>query len=166
MAQKKHEIITLIMKTMFQAEERRIQNWTDRLCRANQEFHKKCQMFFWNGRFFRMSNVVGNIPQDKRAPLHSSLCDEADHLIADTKQPDDDKAFMKQAIFVLLEPCETTQDIRDALPEYLVDLVRWETSLPRTREAGYTIQNNPRALRDYHKMLPKIQIYSTARLIY
>ena len=166
MVQKMHEIIDQIIKTLFEPEQRRIQSWTDRLCKQNQEYHPQCQMFFWQGHFFRQSNIRGMIPKEKRKPLHSSLCDEADMLIKDRTIVEDDKAFVRQAIFRLLEPCQDTQDIRDALPECLVDIVRWQTSMVRTREAAFTIQNDPRALRDFEKMLPKIEVYTTARMIY
>jgi hypothetical protein len=165
-AQKLHEIIKVIVDTIFKAEERRIQAWTDRLCRANQEFHPGCQMFFWGNRWFRLSNVAGNVPLKHRKPLHSSLCEDADNLLKDAQLVDNDKAFVKQTIFSLLEPCKDVQDIRDTLPEYLVDVVQWKQSLSRTRPAAFTIQNNERALRQYEKMLPLLQVYSTARLIY
>lgn len=72
----------------------------------------------------------------------------------------------RQLLVQLFNGCITTQDFRDALPETLVVLVPEFKELPRHKEPAWTIQDNPRALREYNKLLPRIEMYSVTSMIY
>lgn len=58
--------------------------------------------------------------------------------------------------------------MRDALPECLVaqDQSGRYKGLERTREAAWTLAGDKRALEQYEKILPSIEYYAAAHLIF
>lgn len=77
-----------------------------------------------------------------------------------------DRSLIRQILFLLIKTRYDKQEIRDALPECLVPLVPGCSLLPRTREPGWTLQHKPMALRQFHDLTPKMEVYSAARLFY
>lgn len=167
-----YPIITHIIATIFAPEDRRLAGWIDRMCKANKEAYRpelgpiagQLQGFIFNGVFYRPSDVTG--PISGRKALHMSLWGEMETLEKDKKFVDTDKQFVQQTLYSLLDPCQTEQDIRDALPECLINTLPTTSRLPRTREPAFTIEGNDRAMRQYLKILPKIEVYAAARMIY
>lgn len=161
-----HDIIKGIRQALFEPEKRRLQGWIDQLAQKNKTASDlQDPLGFWfEGRYFRPSWLGQG--KYRKPSLHISLHDEADALIADEKQVLEDNQFIAQTLFSMIEPCDTYRDIRDTLPECLVEIVTDLSSMSRTREPAFTIKNNKRALRDYQQILPKIEIYCTTRLIY
>lgn len=164
-------IINQIIKTLFASEDRRLSSWIDRMCRRNREAYRdtlpnanQLQGFIFNGVFYRPSDVQG--PISGRKALHASLWSEMETLEKDKKIVATERDFVRQTLYALLDPCSTDQDIRDALPECLVDTLPQLKRLERTRQPAFTIEGNARAVRQYEKMLPKIEVYAAARMIY
>jgi hypothetical protein len=160
-----HKLIDEVIKILFAADDRRLQAWVDRLCEKNQELRREPVIgFLYGGRYFRPSNVVGLV-KTKRA-LDPSMYDQIDAYLDDERQVDKDKAFIRQAMFAVLDPCKDIQDIRDALPECLVDCLPKLKELSRHNQPAFTIQDNPRALRQFNKVLPMMEVYATARMVF
>lgn len=100
-------------------------------------------------------------------PVSPELLNETDSFVTDLKIINKEKAQISQLLVLLLEPCRTRQEIRDALPDCLSSLVPDLESLSRTMDdPTWSIAHNPRAMRLYNKLLPKIQTYAAARLLY
>lgn len=81
------------------------------------------------------------------------------------KQVDLDRILITQFLHRLLQPCQGTQDVRNALPESMVGLSTFLPSFIRTADPAFTL-TNPRDLRQYEKLLPKIEMYCAMRYIY
>jgi hypothetical protein len=160
-----HKLIDEVIKVLFAADDRRLQAWIDRLCEKNQEARREpCIGFLYGGRYFKPSNVTGLV-KVKRS-IDPSLYPQIDQLLADEKLIDKDKAFIRQGMFAVLDPCRDVQEIRDALPECLVDCLPNLKTLSRHNEPGFTVQDNPRALRQFNKILPMMEVYATARMVF
>ncbi len=161
-----HQIIDAIIEELFKPDTRRLANWIDQLCNRNQEISREtCNGFIYGGVFYRRSTVEGMIP-NKRS-IHSSLGGDMDIYCRDQSLMLNDKAFIRQGLFMVLEPCQTDQDIRDALPECLIPCCSGNLGyLPRQNEACFTIKDNPRAARQFAKIFPTMEIYAAARLIF
>lgn len=160
-----HEWISKIIGCLFEPDNRRLQAWIDQICDKNTEFvGKDVHGYLYAGDFYRPSNVVGRITN--KTPLHSSLSTDMEEFLYSKKLVDIEKGKVSQTLFMLLEPCVVEQDIRNTLPECIVDclsdLKRW----PRTKEPAFTIADNPRAIRQYEKLLPKMEEYSVARMLF
>ncbi len=154
-----------IIKALFANDERRLTGWVDKLItRHNEHLSIASHAFIYDGVIHRQSNVVGRIEGPKMLAI--GLQPEMDALLRDKAIIDDDRAYIRQTLCALLEPCTHPYDVRDALPECLVSCVPSLSSYHRNREPAYTIQDNPRALRQYARILPKMEAYAAARLIF
>lgn len=155
-----------MLKQLFGNDERRLTAWVDRLCKSQQEAlgDPKAYAFIYNGTFYRQSNVVGRIDGKKQLAPH--LTAEMENFLKDKSAVDNDRAYTKQTLVNLLDGCDTLQDVRDTLPECLVCTLPQLRGLDRKREPACTIQSNPRALRHYVKILPVMEAYAAARLVF
>lgn len=154
-----------LIKTLFANDLNRLAEWVDRMIKKNNEC---CGItsyaFLYNGSVYRQSNVVGRI--DAPRLMHVSLMDEMEAFLKDKAIIDEDQAYIRQSLVNLFDPCETLQDMRDTLPECLVICLPQLQPMARTRPAGFTIESNPRAMRQYLRILPKMEAYAAARLIF
>ena len=107
----------------------------------------------------------GNIVFDCR-PLHRDLRARLNQLLSFRKTVELDRQLIHQILVKLVQPCQTQQDIRDALPECVVSLSPWLHMHARTREPAWTIQENPRDIRQYQKALARMETYSAMRFLY
>ncbi len=165
---KTHETITEMLSTVFQPEYRRLGNWIDRLCTQNREAYNDPELlgFIYNGKVYKP--LVLNEPNHviKRRGLHGTLAENMEAYLMDLEVLTNDKAFISQSLFKLLDPCDNDQDIRDALPNCLTDTLSRLQGLTRGRPEAWPIVNDDRAMRQYHKILPRIEMYASARLLY
>lgn len=165
--QNTHQWIDPILKELFGPDHRRLTAWIDRLCEKNSEIvGKDVHGFIYAGIFYRPSNVIGRITQHQ--VLHSSLDPDMQDFLLSKKVVDIEKTKLRQVLFMLLEPCNNQLDIRDTLPECVIDCIPdLRKFFPnRTRDPAFTIAHNPRAMRLFNKLLPKMEEYSVARMIF
>lgn len=161
-----HELIEALMNDLLGPEYRRFSNWIDQLCKRNQEARGDVSTgFLYEGRYYKPSNVHVT-PEVKKYPLHVSLQSEMDVLIRDRAVIDIDSSLIKQSFFKLLYPCTDGQQLRDALPEMVVPLVPYLQQYKRENLEAWTIQDDPRAMKQYNKVLSRIEMYVAARMIY
>ena len=167
-----HEWISLILDKLFQAEDRRINNMIEELNRKNSVLKKKNLFGFMHmgNRYIPESCKMQAAILNKKEPMTTlsfELIAEASGLIADMNKSKADEDQIKQVLFKLLYQAKTLQDVRDCLPECLVSLVPDVSKLKRTvDDPTYFIRNDERALKQYRKMLPKIEMYAMSHMIY
>ncbi len=99
-------------------------------------------------------------------PIHPTLQDSADHLMFLRNQLQDDRKRLTQSLSVILSRCQSTQDIRDAFPEALVEEVSDLRSLSRTRPEGFLLEANPLLHDQYQRAIDIALDYKAKRLIY
>src|SRR5688500_4841045 len=117
------EIIQGIKNALFLPEERRLQGWIDQIAQKNKSLSDiKDPLGFWfDGKYFRPSWLtVGKYP---KTTLHELLHSEMEDFIKDQHSVNEDRQYISQTLFALIEPCETYQNIRDTLPDCLVEVV-------------------------------------------
>lgn len=153
-----------IVGQLLNAEIRRLSNWQDKLVQKNQEYYPNTYGFLFNGSRHKQSNVTGQLPRFPE--LHPDLWEEGYRFHKDVVALKQETAFVRQALVSVLEDCKDNQDIRDALPDCIVDMIDPLRGLSRTREEAFTIQNKPRQLRQWQKARPNIDVYAAARLIF
>jgi hypothetical protein len=168
LAQRIDELITEIQKYLFTAEYRRLDRWVTQLIRDNQEAYgdPSLQGFIHEGVVYKPSNLQIATTAVKRRGLHPSLTEPMEAYLADLKVLTDDKAYIQQSLFRLLDGCSTAQGIRDALPNCLADSLDCIRGLDRRGEEAFTIKDDDRAMRQYLKVLPRIELYATTRMLY
>jgi len=161
-----HEVIKRIAGSLFAAEERRLEKIKDQAITSNKECYpdKPHDGFAYKGMSYFPANLARGTRT--RASLHPSLVDTMDEYLADIEKVWTDRHLISQMLVPLLMPCNDTQDIRDALPNCIVDTLEDLKTLPRLRDAAYTIQHDTRTMKQYLKTLPRIEFYACARLLY
>lgn len=153
-----------IMFELLGAEVRRLNVWKDKLIEKNKQYFPGTVGFIWDGQRYTQSNVMGQLP---RFPsLHPDLWNEANLLTKDLKLLSQEQAFVRQALVTVLADCRSEQDIRDALPDCIAEIIEPLRSLPRTREEAFTLKDKPRQLKQWLKTRPNIDVYASARLIF
>lgn len=161
-----HKLIDQIMDVLFSPEDRRFASWIDQLCRRSQELQTKpVTGFLHDGLYYRPSNMIVAVDVEKRL-LHDQLYDEMDTYLRDKAEVELDRAQIKQILFKLLQPCQTQQDYRDALPDCIASVIPVIGHTPRSGPALWTIQNDARALRQYAQIEPRLEMYVAARIMY
>lgn len=160
-----YEYISFILTALFSAEERRFAKAFDRLSEENQQLiGHRLDGFMYQGAFYRHSQALAG--SGERRTLHLNLWPGMQDILRDRDEVERDRALMRQILFKLLEPCTQLQEIRDAIPECIVDAAPPEIAAMQRQNNGVGWINNPRDIKLYNKMLPKMEFYSAARLMY
>lgn len=166
-----HEWIDAICNRLFQAENRRINQIVEDLNKKNSEIKKKQLFGFVHlGEKYIPESCKAQAIALRKQPMPSlafELINEACSFTTDIKKVELDKDQIRQVLYKLLYQANSLQEIRDSLPECLVPLVPEVAKLSRyIQDPTWLIRNDDRALRQYHKMLPKIEMYAMTRMIY
>lgn len=166
-----HEWIDAISKQLFAAENRRIDRMIEDLNKKNSAIKKKVLFGFMHmGTRYIPESCKTQAAALRRQPMPTlafELLAEANEFLNDVRKVELDKEQIKQVLFKLLYPANTLQEIRDSLPDCLVPLAPNISKLSRqTDDPTWFIRNDERALKQYRKMLPKIEMYAMSRLIY
>lgn len=161
------DLPSAIVSHLEKTENRRLQAYVDTLVNQNMKLTNDHSVmgFIYNGLPYRHSTA----PSGKlawKAP-HMELVSKVEDMLDNISRTKTDMQLIKQVLANLCRPCVSQQDLRDVLPECLIFVLDDAgQKLERTRAEAWTIQDNPRAMRQYQKILPKIHFYANARLIY
>jgi len=162
-------LISHIQEQLFSHEEKRLQETTKEIVRAARTILKgDIAGVIYEGIFYPNPDRTTPIQQSERKPpLPEQLEPRMVAHMADALKVATDRQTIWQAIYKLLENCDTVQDLRDALPACLEDVFPNELkNMPRVRPEMFTVQDDHRGLRLAEKALPLMQFYTAARLIY
>lgn len=160
------KLIKHLLSELFVAEKRRLDKAVADLIRENNELcGVQAAGFLHYGEYYTAEGFQ-TMTAGGKVTLHNSLTDKIDWHIKDAKIVADDERLIGQIVFKLIDPCETLQDMRDSLPDCLATMIPELAKLPRHNEQGWSLRQDVRASRQFEKLLPKIEMYSAARLLY
>lgn len=162
-----YKLITTITRSLMEAEKRRLAGVKAQLVKtALERYGAHKDGFAYAGQVFDREGLPKGPRQ--RVSLDYALYAEADDYLADMAQIDTDTRLISQILVPLLDTCTNLQEVRDALPECLVDTLPELQKFSRRMPAAWTLQGptNDRLRRQYEKILPRIAFYSAARLMY
>jgi hypothetical protein len=161
-----HNIITGIMTELFGQEGRRMKSWVDRLCQQNSAYYADGRVgFLFEGQLYWPSTRDRDLDAVNK-PIAEHLVPEIEAFLNDGVSTKLDQQLIKQSLFALLHPCQDKQGQRDSLPECLVTIVPEFRGMRRQDAEAWSIQGNARAVRQYERILPKIEMYVASRLIF
>lgn len=159
-------LLDQIIIRLFEADYRRINENILNIHKQNQEAHRMdLDVFSYMGEIYNPEHRL-LLPSSKRQNLHSSLVQAMDNLLLSKKIIDEDKQFIRQALFPLLKSAQTLQQLRDSMPDCLQYMIEEIKGLSRSRTIEEILGDNPRATKQYKKMESRIQVYSVARMIF
>jgi hypothetical protein len=147
------QIIEGILTHIFKHEMRRHQQCVDAIALKGGVSYTT---FLHQGVTFRPSNATSA----RRASLPEHCWDDIDLHIKDKEAVDwDSKAFW-QMLYNLLHSCSSWQEVRDALPDFIVEMVPNIKDLPRQDQEAWTLTDE-RTKRQWAKVREKMEFYVT-----
>lgn len=158
-----------LIKRLFAAEERRLNGIVSDLNRKNCEaLNKRLYGFRHQGmRFIPQDDLGSAMTTLPLASLAPDLVPQAERLIRDTKQITEDKTMIRQLFVRLLDSCITLQELRDAIPDCAAPLLPELEKVSRANpDPLWTIRHDERAVRQYTKLISKIEMYAVTRMLY
>jgi hypothetical protein len=160
-----YQNINAIMKFLFDREEAHLARRETDIITHHAMLGGSRDGFRHMGRIYSPITGAGR-PRGVYDRLHPSLVPEMGSITTARKILELDRSRIQQALFLVLKDARTNQDMRDALPNCLRDLIPACKGLERTREEAYTLRDNPRAYSQYMMLRDKIEFYVAARLLY
>lgn len=161
------KLIQKFLEDLFVGEKRRLNKSISDLIMANNELKGvQAAGFIYMGEYYTAEGfrVMGG--GTKKETLHDSLTSKIDWHIKSAGRVADEERMIGQIIFKLLMPCETLQDMRDTLPDFLAEMIPALKNLPRHNQPGCSLSNDTRATRQFNKLLERMEFYAAARLMY
>lgn len=161
-----------IIKKLFEPEERRVQRIVDELFLANKAIKGQDQIygFMHMGKRYLPTQFQAMKPAMHKHLMPSlafELLEQANAFQADVNKIEADKAQIRQAIVLLIEQTNGAQELRDALPDCIVNLFPQLASIKRMfQDFAWLIRSNPYAIASVEKALPKMEFYAATHLIY
>lgn len=160
-----YNTITTILAALFEHEEKHLRNRSDAILERHIAKGGSKDGFRHMGMI--VTKLTGSsLPRGTFDRLHESLMPEMDTLRTEKKQLETDKALIQQTLALVLKDAHTPQDIRDALPNCVQDIIPICRGLQRSRPEGYTLLDNPRALSQYMRTRDRIEFHIGTRLLY
>jgi hypothetical protein len=165
------DIIASIASSLMAAEYRRLEKTLLEIAQENRRARGEGLgtplSFLYSGGCYapaeeKFSSRLGN----GRSPLHPVLEPMMQEYIQDKKVIDADIKMIQQNLFKLLYQCCNLQELRDVLPECIVALHPKLKAIPRHCSPLFLIRNDPRAMRQWEAIFPKIEFYSATHLMY
>lgn len=157
----------LIDQTVFRLFKHEFENlarqFENLINQNNEVIGQPCDGFIYMGRFFNKPGLRGYL---RRKTLDMSLYPIIEDILKQENTLKDHAQQIRQVLAKLLYGCMSAQDIRDNLPDCLLDfLPDWVQNLDRIRTPAFTIVGDTRSQRDYDEALPLIEMYSVSRMI-
>lgn len=166
-----YRFIETLKGRLFMPETRRLAIAIDRLIEQNEEILRDnmTRGFMFAGEVYRHSH--SNTIYKSYPMLAWDLNPEMERWLKDRKAVDLDRDQIGQMLFRLQSNVMQSgteyqrQEQRDALPECLIPLVPEFRGIPRRMNVQFFLRSE-RDIRQYTKILPKIELYAMASLIY
>ena len=161
-----NEIIRALTDVLFSAETKRLRKRELDLVAENRSLSSEhYDGFFYQGQFY--TDLDRSLAaKGTKTSLHPSLVPNMERHIKDKKEVEFDRLRVKQALALLLKDVRTAQDLRDALPNQLAEMIDQIKGMERSRPEGFTLMTDPRKIKQYQKLREKIEFYTAARLLY
>lgn len=155
-------------RRLFEAEDRRLDRAVTDLDRQNRELKGyTVEGFLFQGKLYLPSNArYANAKGVSRQSLSFTLQDQGNALVVDMNAIAHDKKMIEQFLYKMLYNCMDWQNIRDTVPECLVQFWPELGKLEPRSSKGFWAPKDERFLRESEKVIPKIEFYSVIHLMY
>lgn len=158
-------LIDPLIESLIEPERKRQVELLAALVAKNDRAGGSPGIFHFEGQFFHSRPYNEFLRAEKRKVMPSVEQDAAEFKKIRDKLENDIKR-LRQGLSVVLARCTSTQDVRDALPENLVNELPFLQGHPRTRPEGYVLEEKPLLRAQYERTVELALYYSANRLIY
>ncbi len=162
---KPRELIRFLTDKLAAKDYTRLNGVLQNLIEENQALGGPNVGFLFHGEFH------SNLPIRQRAAapkqhIHASLMPAASQYVLEKRQLATDLKRIGHGLSIVLMPCKTTQDVRDALPDLVKDMVPDLKDLSRTRPEAFTIAGETFKMVDYKVTEDLIAFYVANQILY
>ena len=164
-----YTIVTSLVTKLLEADKRRQNDSLIEINAANKSLQKQSiDGFIYRGDFWcpTLDGPILGGARVKRTLLHPTLEPKMNDWLSERNLIVHEQHLIRQVLHTLVRKCQDMQDLRDTLPECVVMLFKELDQLSRTREPAWTIQDNPRALSQWAKVLPRIEVCAMSRMVF
>lgn len=168
------EMTKLILTNLFDPEEQRMREGFDIIIEENRQLKREPDavgvMFasgFHDFSWFvapKVNPYVKTAPP-KRITLDHDFHERMQALVDEKLRIEHDKKHISQMLVQLLEPARSLQEVRDTLPECVVEILPQLKSFARLREAGFTLKH-PRNKEQLPRIVDRIGFYLGLKFMY
>lgn len=160
-----------IIAALFDPEKRRLGATLVDLNKRNMRLQDTQTIgFLYRGLYYlpKVDGMRGGI--GNKSVLHADLFNDMEEFLADEQAVTRDKTILFMLVVKALEPCLTLQDVRDTLPDFLVEIaddIRKENLMGITRfnPIGFTLEGH-RLHKKFLDAIPTLEFYNGTRLLY
>lgn len=163
------QLIKTFIEELFVAEKRRLDKSIADLIRQNNEIKGTQSVgFLFYGEYYTAEGfmMMPGAATAGKENLHDSLEKKMEWHVKSAQTVAHDERMIGQIIFKLISHCEDLQSMRDTLPDCFVEMIPALKELPRHNEVGYSLRGDTRGEAQFLKLMPKIEFYAAARLMY
>jgi hypothetical protein len=150
-----HQILEAIILRIFQYETGRHRQCIDEIGREGGIYSGS---FLFRAKTYRMSNSQSG-SGIRRMALPEHVWDKMDLLTKDIERVEEDSRQIWQILFSAIFPCTSLQDVRNVLPDFVVEKIPELATFPRTEPEMFTVQDDRRLMRQYANIREKIELY-------
>lgn len=161
-----NDIIEALIDALFSAEYKRLRKQELQVVTENRSLSSdQFAGFFFGGKLYTdLDRTIAH--KSIKTNLHPSLVPSMERCQSDRKEVDFDRLRIKQALALSLKDVRNNQDLRDALPNQLAEMIDQIKGMDRMRPEAFTLMDEPRKYQQYRKLREKIEFYAAARLLY
>ncbi|TIN00984.1 MAG: hypothetical protein E5Y34_11045 [Mesorhizobium sp.] len=156
--------VTFLLNLLFEREEAQLHKREVAMITKNTSLGGTPDGFRHLGMTYTL--IAGHRGRANFGRLNQDLVSEMTEITDERQATQNEKDRIKQAFTMVLRDCHDYQDMRDALPNCVQDLIPECRTLERTRPEAFTIADNPRSYTQYMKLREKIEFYVASRLLY
>lgn len=160
-----HVMINEIMKRLMAKDKVRTDRILENFILENHKLGGPKEGFLLEGRFLTLLPSRDQLAAEKRM-LHPHLHGEVREYLNELKLIENEASTIKHGLSLLLKPCKTWQDFRDALPEDIVDLVPEIKRLSRQRPEAWCLDEGSFQKHQYSMVKEKMMFYITNQMLY
>lgn len=160
-----YQFIDGVLDILFEPEVRRLEGIVTDLDAANREIRGlTIPGFIHNGQTYVPKTA--KVRPSRFPSLAFQLTNRAAEWVLDQKAVEEDRQMIRQVLWLATKDCKTMGEVRDAIPESIVELVPSMRNMQRNREDGYTLQHDDRLYGQYLRIRDKIDVYWACRMVY
>lgn len=165
-----HILISRIIYKLFENDKEVLDNQIAELTQNNNNKKNSTYIGFRHmGKTFISKGHVPFRNRGKQSILPSlafELATAGTKIVQQTNNLERDEKEIRQILFKLLDHCTCKQDIRDSLPEPVVQLFPDIACMPRIVPVAHYMDKDKLTRNEFDRLLPKIEAYAISKLFY
>ena len=163
-------LVNPILEVFLEKEKERLVGVLKALVLRNSELHGTQVVTSRYGFYYKGARFTNfTVPQLRGITLtevHPDCIEEVDYYIACMKDVEAGHKRIKMGLAVIMNRCQSIQDLRDALPEALVSMLPNLRSLARNKPEAWVIQESPELTQEFNSVIALINHFQINRLIF